>query len=621
MIGVGAPKPAASQRSDADGSGARAALIGVLLLTLVHAIWLQGRIAPAYASADAPGYYVQARLIVETGDACLRPESPVQYLNVHFLQSDGIYCSRYTPGLAWLLAPAYALGGPSAALRLSPLLHSLGILVLFAVARVGLRPGAAAAAALLYAFSPTPNFYAIHGDSHTAATACLLTGLLALLRWHARPTALGGALAAFAYAAAVTVRPLEITASTGAAAILGLALRERRLRVAHGIAMGLGAALPLGALAWHGQVHFGAPWRTGYSLTDESVAFSGAYFRENALHYAELLMSAENLPLLLPGLAGIGLLVRAQATRALGVGLLGSVVPLSLAYTAYYYRYEGSERFFLPIFGPVLIGVCGLFDRLGRFDRRSAGLALAFVCAGLLPVQAALTRWKLLPEIHGHRVAARVYEAVEETVPAGSILLAETRVADALDFSGRWQLADRDLFYRPLPIFGPVPTLDDSLLWFWRETSTSPSLLALVTGLSAAEGQARAEQAAPVERPDWIQRGRRSDRIAAYAELTLAQRHAQVIEDLRRWAAGRPIYVITTAWHEVEGLSEALSGSARLETVAGIDWPAPPPLRVHRSINARRPEHDIHQQFRIPDRDGRLEIHRWVDLPQSPSPE
>ena len=65
----------------------KASRAAAVLVALVHGLWLFQYFAPAYSSPDASGYYVPARLLATEGHSWVRPESPVEYLNVHFMET------------------------------------------------------------------------------------------------------------------------------------------------------------------------------------------------------------------------------------------------------------------------------------------------------------------------------------------------------------------------------------------------------------------------------------------------------------------------------------------------------------------------------------------------------
>ena len=196
-------------------------------------MWLFQYFAPAYSSPDASGYYLPARLLATEGHSWVRPESPVEYLNVHFMETpDGRYFGRYPPGLPVLAAAVRVTAGPPAAIALDLVLASVLVFATFLLAAPLVGAPFALLAAVAVAVHPAANLHALAAESHTPAALVLVLGFVALDRWAERASGLMallaglllGSLPAFRYAEAVCA--MNRPATRQARLAMGVALHQ-----------------------------------------------------------------------------------------------------------------------------------------------------------------------------------------------------------------------------------------------------------------------------------------------------------------------------------------------------------------------------------------------------------
>src|SRR3954471_15553441 len=103
-----------------------------IALALAHFGWLRFHAAPAIMSPDANGYVAQARFLAESGRTSFTTTSPVQFVGMHWLETEpGVFHSRYPAGLPLLFAAAWKIGGLDAALGVNSLLASSTVLLVF----------------------------------------------------------------------------------------------------------------------------------------------------------------------------------------------------------------------------------------------------------------------------------------------------------------------------------------------------------------------------------------------------------------------------------------------------------------------------------------------------------
>ena len=126
----------------------------LVLLVLLggHLVWLFSHFLAITVGPDAGGLFVQARLLATQFTTSFRPESPLQFLGTHWIETpDGDFLSRYPPGFPLVLALAYALGGPGAPFFLNPVLATSVVGLTYLVGRRWLGRGMAFWAAMVVA--------------------------------------------------------------------------------------------------------------------------------------------------------------------------------------------------------------------------------------------------------------------------------------------------------------------------------------------------------------------------------------------------------------------------------------------------------------------------------------
>lgn len=537
----------------------RVAWVSALALTLLHFLWITSHLEPAIMSPDANGYVVQARLLADEGRASFSPDSPVQYVGRHWLETEtGTFHSRYPAGLPLLMAGAWKLGGLNAALLINPLLASATVLLVFFLARRLVPEPYALLAALVVAVVPTTNQHALDADAHVAATFLLVAGVLALLRFAA------GGGAGFAWLAGLLLG--AIPAVRYPEAIAGFALAGWmfwRIRpVWRAWPAVLGAALPLGALLLHHTAVYGAFWRTGYALTHEQTGFGLGYFSAHLLPYLQAL-AGQGLPLVFAfGVAGLAALVADPQRRAEGVLFAGITVPLVLLYMAYYFGAgggvaTGNLRFLVPTFPFFAVAAVWLLARLGEHLGVAGRAAVAAVILlqgviGIGSTAQALQRTKA-----SLAAAARARGVAEREIPAGSVVIVDPQLAESLDATGRWRLVEENL------------------------VAGGPGGLAGTAG-AAPRGPGprtpgagwRGERVEGTPSPQ--QPGRNRAQLERYAGLRPDERRARIWADLAAWAGDRPVFWFARSLDAVESVLPAGSGYRSVAEVEAPTLPGPP---------------------------------------------
>jgi len=421
----------------------------VLMLALAagHFAVLMQWFEPAIHQPDANGYFAQATHIARDGRTWFEPESPLQYINMHWMKTeDGRYFSHYPPGFGVVLALPFRLGGPAAAMIVNPLMASLTLVGLYLVCAAWVGAGWGLLAAALLAVNPEVNQWALGYFAHTAVAFFLVWGLWFLTRWEktlswkwAVPAGLFfGVLPSVRYPAAL------FCAAAGLFVLVVVLGRKEAWRSA--LAGLAGAAVPIVLLLVHNQFAFGAFWKTGYALTNEQTGFSWDWFTEHAVSYIETLSGGGAGVLFGVGLVGIAVLCARRRTWRHGALLAALTVPITLLYMSYYWsggrQASGAMRFLVPtfyVYGIATVWVLRELASVSRAGAVAAGLLLLAVTVGWgVPqsMQALDRTWRPAEAL------VKLTGVITEHVPPGSLIVAPDTVQQHLEFVGKWRLVD-----------------------------------------------------------------------------------------------------------------------------------------------------------------------------------
>jgi hypothetical protein len=415
-----------------------------------HFLFLFKHCPPSFLGPDANGYFVQAALLAKNGRTALEPESPLTYIGNHWLETtDGRFFSRYPPGFGILIAIPYAVFGPETGLYLTPLLASLTVLLLFLLCRPHVGGWFALGAMVVFAVHPTANLQALNWGAHTAVTFFLLAGLWLLGSWARSPATWKAALAGLMLGVIPTLRYAEVVAGIGIAVFMVYHVAVvRRERWHDLIAAFTAAAVPVGLLLWRNAWVFGAPFNTGYALTNEQQwgsGFSFAFFAVKWRGTVEMLMGPGMGFFFALGVAGLVTLCARKITRGLGILLVGVIVSISLVYTAYYVGRGsvGGLRFLLPTLPLYLLSACCLVREYGRSRAVLAGFVfLILVQTGLWLPETIDRTAQRARNLERTAMASRF---VRDKVPSGAVVIADRRLQENLMYYPGLKLVDAEL--------------------------------------------------------------------------------------------------------------------------------------------------------------------------------
>lgn len=335
-------------------------------LALIVALLFYGTLqvrnfVPASAEPDTDGYIILAKRIATGAPLAQRDADIFEHANHVWVENArGEVIPKYAPGYPALLAVAYRLGGDTAMYWVAPVLGGLALIGAWLWFRCWLSELACSFAILTLAGNRMFLDYASYPLSHVAELCFAVWGLYFLGRPRTTDALAAGLLLGFA----CTVR------HTAVLLLLPVLVTRPSWKTLATFAVG-----PAILAAYNWSI-FGAPWRTGYALSDEQGAFGIGSFWSNTRMLATGL-NGEYLVFLFP-LALLGMtLFGKPRERWLRLSCFVPVVVLHALYywsqpTLAYYR-------FLYATLPVLIGC--VFLCLDRLPHRSVVMAVACVAA------------------------------------------------------------------------------------------------------------------------------------------------------------------------------------------------------------------------------------------------
>jgi 4-amino-4-deoxy-L-arabinose transferase-like glycosyltransferase len=534
-------------------------LAGVCLIVLLvgYAVFLGYFYAPAISHPDANGYWAQGTLIAETGKATFRPQSPAQYIGMHWLATDsGLYVSRYPPGLPLAIALIARQFGAEASVLLNPILAVVTLLGVFLLTRSVVGSGWAVLASLTLALNPVFNSHALSSISHMAAAALLVWGLYVLVLWSRHGRLLEAFGAGLLLGCIPTVRYPEALFALGVAVFLLWHWRARQRMWLHCLVAVGGALLPITPLLIRNQLTFGRFWRTAYAITHEQTGFDWNYFQQHWLQYIQGVVG-EGMGVLLPlAVLGMALMItiprsrlgdnedasRSRLIRPFGVLTVLLIVPTMLLYMAYYWGGMGggaeSMQFLMPLFPVFSVAAIWalwlLTHQLERVPRLAAVCAIFFVYA-LWGISTSVQECRELK--YQHQILARATAALRAHVPMGSVIVANQSILQHLDFIRAWRLADL--------------------------TQTSRG------------GMQAPFQAVDDDTPRPMQANEPQARTARYEGLSGQPLERAIAEDIHKWSRDGSIWFVGSE-AELQNMAGSYFNQRNFEIIARVDLPDPP---------------------------------------------
>jgi len=348
-----------------------------------------------------------------------------------------------------------------------------------------------------------------------------------------------------------TIRYAEVVAVLGIATFLIWHVYRQRSRARDlGYAF-LGASVPISLLALHNWSAFGAPWLTGYSLTNEQTGFSWQWFESHLLPNYEALMSGGAGLFFALGIVGLIAMLAEHKTRPLAACLTLVIGPITVVYTAYYWGGgQQSLRFFLPVLPLFLLPAMWVFHRMrGAVAARVGALGLAAITVAIGIPESTARMQQQQRNTHRAAVAAGW---ISEHVPAGSVVVASHGVNDTLHYYDRWKLAESELL-RGRNRFSPRGVRRGGGMFGGGPDGPSP-----------------------------MQPGKAEDLRKKYEDLPADDRSLEMALDLVDWAGKSDIYWVGSE-SEVQNFVDAIGGIYKFAKVGEFEIDDPPAPARERS--------------------------------------
>jgi len=415
-------------------------LLGVLLF--LYTGFLLAYMVPVTGGTDQNGYHVCAKMFNLTGHFYQKPEDDLQFVGSMWVVNErGEYYPKYPPFYPLLCAGMNAVMGDGYGFFATVWGAVLSVAGMFVLVRFWLGRWWALAASLLLALSPVISTLALTKNSHTPSLALFLWGMCCFLTaaMNRKRSFLWAVPGGFLIGWTVGIRYTDFLLILVPLAFGFLFLRGRRRWTVLG-ALCAGAAVPYAGLALFHWMAYGAPWRSGYSLTDESRAFEPRFIWTNLQIYLP-----EFFVTVLGPMGVLSLIVSRKHWRRLFFWLAW-ILPTFGLYLMYYWAPEaggtGTMRFLTPLV-PCLILLIVL--SLRRITLRLKWTPLTVSTLLLLFVLQIIWGWTQTtrmcePKYAGDLPRMLYVDFARRTIPEGAILFANSGLLNELDYEKRWTL-------------------------------------------------------------------------------------------------------------------------------------------------------------------------------------
>jgi hypothetical protein len=409
-------------------------------ITIVYFIVLFLFFQPISNGPDSNGYYIQARLLVDTGKPWFERESLMQYSSPHWLQHDnGIIASRYPPGMAVLLAVPYMIGGTYALPFMNLVFTSLSLLALYLICRKWIGPVWGLVAMLAMLMNPIANQWAFIGFAHPATAFFLMWGIYFLSRWESSFSPWVAFGIGVWFGVIPTLRYSEGLFIAAAGLFIFMHVRQSRRAVGSVVTFSIGALIPIILLLIYNYMLYGYIGGTGYDGLI-SIFSIQSFFQKFFPYLGNLFVRGVGLFFVF-GILGVVFLCNKSETRKYGVLFASFLFPVLILYMAYFFP-DPSMRFLLPtLYLYVIAGVWFfqmIYDWAPKLMKISLGLVI--LCNILITM--------LISGVNMFMMRANTENLIEATsvvaeyAKPGDIIITPQNLQIYFDFLGTWRVVD-----------------------------------------------------------------------------------------------------------------------------------------------------------------------------------
>jgi hypothetical protein len=239
----------------------------------------------------------------------------------------------------------------------------------------------------------------------------------------------------------------------------------------------------------------------------------------------------------------------------------GIVVPLVLLYMTCHFaggdppNAAGNLRYLIPTFPFFAIGGVWLLGCMAERLGGSGRAAVTVVAALQLVVSVGASTRVLATAKASLGAAARARALANKEIPAGSVVIVDRALAESLDATGQWRLAEENV------VAGPPGTAAVGE----RVVDDAPGGIA-----GANNGDGYRSPTGGRDRPNPQQHGSNRAQHERYAGLRPAERRTLAWSDVAAWSGGQPVYWFVRS---LEAVDAALPHGASYHTVGEVEVP------------------------------------------------
>lgn len=578
--------PTATERSKAWATVRQVLWTIALVIVLAGFVWcMRLYFAPAINHPDANGYWAQGSLMMEHGRTYLVPESNAAYIGMHWLMlGDNFFISRYPPGFPLIIGLVQELFGWRATFFINPVLAIATLIGMYLIVTRLTSPGWGLLAVIVLGCNAPFAIHAMTEISHMPVAFCVVWGAYLLLRWSESGWVWWVFGAGLVLGCIPSTRYADSVVAIGVTVFLLMHVRRFPKIWKHYLYAAGGAAIPILPLLIRNQLMFGKFWATGYTLTNESTGFSMEYFKQHAIGYLQAMQGGGLGVMFALGLIGMIWMLCVSRTRALSLMLLFAAVPFVMVYMAYYWamgigggpgggpgggNVGGALRFLVPIVPLFIIPGVWALDQIVRAAPMPARITIPIILLALqLTMYVPSLRDELRNTFDRKSVLAMATDALEQSVPEGSVVVADQSLLQHLDFVRKWKLADSSLVSDRqgrggMGGGGPGGNNRGRL-----QGAGGPPGMGGPPGGMFPGGPDGNDQ----DQPSPQQRDKTEARMKLYTG-SAEQKQDKFLDDLAKWAGEKDVYVVG----KESDLQRLLPGTKNLKIVKRVKTPEPPP--------------------------------------------
>ncbi len=419
-----------------------------LIFCILYLIFILHYFHPAITTPDANGYFVQARLIAESGITYLQPESILQYIGPHWHYSMlNQYFTTFPPGFPLILAFVYTIFTPKTVFLVNPILAAIVLFGFFLLSRFLFGNKWGLYSLIIIAVNPSFNEHALFGDSHISLVFFIIFSLYFLFKWIKTNSYLFALLSGLFIGVIPTIRYAEFLFCIAFEIFILINMFQKKINIKSFILFLSGAFIPIITLLIRNHNTYGAFWKTGFNLPDMPALFSFNNFISHFLPFNMILINEGYMFFIILGFIAIVFMIKNKKARNNGILFILLSIPIFLLYISYFWEPDPQlTRFLLPTFFIFTLSTTSLLKFIEKKKKR-----LSFSFASVILIITII--WGIPKSIHSMeqlklhgKVLNTITDEIENKIKPGSIIITYEGINQNLDFYGSWFLIDCFVF-------------------------------------------------------------------------------------------------------------------------------------------------------------------------------